>query len=94
MKTPFLSLLLAGVLVMAATSSRAEEQAVPPSWEDSQKMLEEGAQRMISTLELLLLAIPQYALPEVLPNGDILIRRKHPEKEPDAPPQSQDRDRT
>ena len=33
---------------------------------------------MLRAIELMIEMIPQYDLPEVLPNGDILIRRKNP----------------
>jgi hypothetical protein len=38
-------------------------------------MLEGGMKMMLQALDLMISAIPQYAAPEVLPNGDIIIRR-------------------
>ncbi len=40
---------------------------------------EEALQRMLSLLEVIVGSIPQYELPEVLENGDIIIRRVQPE---------------
>ena len=36
---------------------------------------------VLGALELILKTIPQYSAPEVLQNGDIIIRRVVPEKE-------------
>lgn len=76
--------LVVAVALLAALPARAAEPNSGPAWDKSQDMLEEGARRVMGALELLLQAIPQYAMPEILPNGDILIRRKHPDR--DAPP--------
>lgn len=38
---------------------------------------QEGARKLVEGLELLLQSVPQYDLPIVLENGDILIRRIH-----------------
>jgi hypothetical protein len=44
-------------------------------------MIEEGVNMVLGALELMLKAIPQYEAPEVLQNGDIIIRRVVPDKE-------------
>ncbi|HAM46883.1 MAG TPA: hypothetical protein DCO73_03995, partial [Alphaproteobacteria bacterium] len=44
--------------------------------------LRETAERVATALRLLLMAIPQYEAPEILDNGDILIRRSRPEPAP------------
>ena len=41
-------------------------------------MIEEGTKMIFDALDLVLKAIPQYEAPEILENGDILIRRKNP----------------
>ena len=41
-------------------------------------MIEEGAKMIFEALDLVLKAIPQYEAPEILENGDIIIRRKIP----------------
>jgi hypothetical protein len=89
---PVVFALAFALALSAPTVARAEEpETSPPSWDRSQEMLEEGAKRVIGALELLLQAIPQYEMPEVLPNGDIIIRRKHPEDEEPAPAPDQDK---
>lgn len=39
----------------------------------------EGLAKLLSALDLFIGSIPQYETPEILPNGDIIIRRIHPE---------------
>ncbi|MBP5858797.1 hypothetical protein KAJ83_17395 [Marivibrio halodurans] len=36
----------------------------------------EGLGKIVSALEMLIATIPTYEMPEVLPNGDIIIRRR------------------
>ncbi len=63
---------------------------------DPETLLEEGTKQILRAFELFLMTIPQYHAPEVLPNGDIILRRKNPpETAPDgnkdgAPPPSTD----
>lgn len=45
--------------------------------------VDETLERMLDTMRFILRAIPQYEMPEVLPNGDIIIRRVQPEPEPE-----------
>ncbi len=45
--------------------------------ERAEKALREGIEGVMQAMELLLGSIPQYEMPEVLENGDIIIRRKH-----------------
>ena len=40
-------------------------------------MIEEGTKMIFDALDLVLKAIPQYEAPEILENGDIIIRRKN-----------------
>lgn len=82
------TLVLILVLASAApTAARAQGQPPGPSRPPAE-VLDEAMQRVLAIFEMLLRAVPQYAAPEVLENGDILIRRKRPgegEGAPDAP---------
>jgi len=53
--------------------------------EQAEKALKEGVQTILRALETMFKSIPQYEMPEILKNGDIIIRRKKPkdEKTPD-----------
>ena len=93
---------------LALTSVLALAAPAPPAWaaEDDvpatvERLAREAAERIVEALNLLLLAIPQYEAPEIRPNGDIIIRRKHPKlpghkpdprKQPDRPVDSDQTD--
>lgn len=76
---------LAGACLALAPGARADGQAPgqPPA-QSPEQMAREGLEQMLQALRLLVDRIPQYELPEVLPNGDIIIRRKHPKPKPDS----------
>lgn len=50
----------------------------------AEEALKEGAEKIMRALELMMRAVPQYEVPEVLENGDIIIRRRNPDR-PSAP---------
>ena len=63
--------LLAGLLLNAPAS------ATDPSDEKSpDELAREGMERMLRALEKLIDTIPQYELPEINDEGDIIIRRR------------------
>ncbi len=69
------------VLTLAlATPSYAQERPSPGD------MAREGMERIVEALRLLIDQIPQYEAPEILDNGDIIIRRRRPEEEKPEPP--------
>ncbi len=63
----------------------AHEHAAPAdsALEKLQQIIIEGLRRMIDDL-------PLYEAPEILDNGDIIIRRKRPEEEQAKPPDDED----
>lgn len=73
----------AAILVFSlagASTARAED---PSTSDDVERLAGEGLAKILQALDLLMKTIPQYAAPEVLPNGDIIIRRLQPEDQPD-----------
>jgi hypothetical protein len=77
-------------LVLSPLAGAMAQQAQPggPSENSPSDLAREGLEQMLRALRLLVESIPQYELPEVLDNGDIIIRRKHggeapPAKEPE-----------
>lgn len=53
--------------------------------EEFEERAREGLETLMMALESFIEAIPQYELPEVLDNGDIIIRRVHPDDAPEEP---------
>jgi hypothetical protein len=72
---------LASALALALAGP-AFAQDTAPTTDDAQKMAVEGLSKLLDALGLFVKSVPQYAAPEVLPNGDIIIRRLNP---PPAP---------
>ena len=50
-----------------------------------EKKTDEALTKMMRELDLLIMTVPRYAAPEVLPNGDIIIRRLDPHENEDEP---------
>lgn len=69
-------------LAVAAGPVRAASDEAPAD------TIERGAQLVIDGLRAFFASIPQYEPPEVLPNGDIIIRRV----KPDAPKSEEKKD--
>jgi hypothetical protein len=79
--------LLALALTFAAAPALADE-AKPQA--EVERLVREAARKLVLALSAMLQSIPQYEMPEVLPNGDIIIRRKlPPAPEPDEGPRRQ-----
>jgi len=80
------ALLLGLGLVLTPPAAQAQENAPGTAPQNSPgEMAREGLEQMLRALRLLVERIPQYELPEVLDNGDIIIRRKHPEPKSEEP---------
>ena len=71
---------LAVVLLLAgsATFAVAPALATESDRKRAEEMAKEGIQSLLQAMELLLQTIPQYEMPVIDENGDIIIRRKHP----------------
>lgn len=76
--------LIAGMTISARAETEAPNQPGNPF-----PQLEETAKRFFTMLEYLVMTIPQYEAPEILENGDVIIRRKHPKNEAPSPPSPQ-----
>ena len=50
----------------------------------AQELFRQGLDKMVGSVETLLRAVPQYELPRINENGDIIIRRKHPDDRGDG----------
>jgi hypothetical protein len=75
------SLALAAALAVGLVGP-ALAQDTTPTTDDAQKMAVEGLSKLLDALDLFVKSVPQYAAPEVLPNGDIILRRLNPAPAP------------
>ena len=71
----------AGVLALGLAGP-ALAQDTAPKTDDAQKLAVEGLSKLLDALGAFVKSVPQYAAPEVLPNGDIIIRRLNPAPAP------------
>ncbi|MGE5768570.1 MAG: hypothetical protein ACM35H_15375 [Bacteroidota bacterium] len=88
---------LAGLVGLCLAAVPLAAGAAEPEGPDApqrapEDLAREGLESMLRALRLLVDSIPQYELPEVLENGDIIIRRKRDGDEP--PPEDPDFDET
>ncbi len=81
-------------LMVAAAPAGAQERKPPPDpREKAEEAFRDGARIIMRALQLFLESVPQYEAPEVLDNGDIIIRRKRrdPRPEQQKPPDRGDK---
>lgn len=64
------------------------------SLEGAQQEAVEGIAKLLQALQMFVKSVPQFSAPEVLPNGDIILRRLHPDKAPVPTSPEDDRDST
>ena len=52
---------------------------------EAERLADEALTKVMRALDLLIMTVPRYAAPEVLPNGDIIIRRLDPQEDEEEP---------
>lgn len=95
------ALAIAVLLLGPAAPAFAQEEP-KSSTERAEELAREGAQRLMSALETLLQVIPQYGMPRIEENGDIVIPRldkpeaedepERDQEDPESTPESGDED--
>ena len=77
-------LMVLGVFIIplfpAVSADLLRIQTSPSQREAPEKMIEDGMKMILGAIQLILKSIPEYKAPEVLENGDIIIRRVQPNK--------------
>ena len=69
-------------LLLAAPPTAFAVDDPPATDKSPEALLDEATETILRAFKLLLGSIPQYEAPEVLDNGDIIIRRKRPSQKP------------
>jgi hypothetical protein len=80
-----LLLLLFSLSISMAPLAAANAESLQDNTAEAERLASEAIAKMMKALNLLIMTVPRYAAPEVLPNGDIIIRRLDPEEESDEP---------
>ena len=75
---------------LGAPAALAQESTL----DDVQKEATEGIAKLLEALGMFVKSVPQFSAPEVLPNGDIILRRIHPDQSPAPNPPKSDDDAT
>ncbi|GLQ05734.1 hypothetical protein [Sneathiella chinensis] len=75
-------IIVAGIVALMAVSTPVHAQSEDKG---ADELAVEGLTKLMDALKLFVDAIPQYAAPEILENGDIIIRRKNKEMEEKEP---------
>jgi hypothetical protein len=63
----------------AGTAMVAERPANPESAQVPSELAREGLAKLLQAVNKLIEAVPQFEMPEMNENGDIILRRKRPE---------------
>lgn len=77
---PLFALILLSIPLAPAGADSLEDNA-----REAERLADEALTKMMRALDLLIMTVPRYAAPEVLPNGDIIIRRLGPLEDEDEP---------
>jgi hypothetical protein len=75
-----------GIAACGAAPALAQDSTL----EGAQQEAVEGIAKLLQALQLFVKSVPQFSAPEVLPNGDIILRRIHPENAPAPTPRQSD----
>ena len=86
-KCLFAAALLLGLAIGGPPAAVAADE--PPA-DRPEELAREGMERMLKALELMIEMIPQYEMPEVTEEGDIIIRRKRRKSEPPPDPETEE----
>ena len=83
MRRHLLPLFAVALLAVPAGAVRAD--SLQDNTAEAERLAGEALTKMMKALDLLISTVPRYAAPEVLPNGDIIIRRLDPLEQDDEP---------
>ena len=72
--------------ILAAPVAGASAESLQDNTAEAERLANEALAKMMKALDLLIMTVPRYAAPEILPNGDIIIRRLDPQQEEDEEP--------
>tara|TARA_B100000212_G_C27237126_1_gene474190 strand:+ start:542 stop:805 length:264 start_codon:yes stop_codon:yes gene_type:complete len=79
------------LVVLSLTTHPTGVDAQTPK-ENAQELAHEGIKNLMQALQLMIDHIPQYELPVLNENGDIIIKRKYPHEMPDKKKRSVEND--
>src|SRR4029453_12707182 len=81
---------LFALCLLAAPIGGASADSLQDNATEAERLANEALTKMMRALDLLITTVPRYAAPEILPNGDIIIRRLDPQEDSDEPIETKD----
>jgi hypothetical protein len=78
MRRTIIATLVATLAVTALASGASAQSQSEKQWQRAEDTIREGAEKIVRGLEQMIRSLPQYDMPEMQPNGDIVIRRRPP----------------
>ena len=76
---------LFALALLSAPLTAASAESLEDNTKEAERLADEALTKVMRALDLLIMTVPRYAAPEVLPNGDIIIRRLDPLEDEDEP---------
>lgn len=83
MRTRLWTLLSAALIALPLGTAQAD--SLQENKAEAERLATEALTKIMRALNLMIDTVPQYAAPEILPNGDIIIRRLNPDETDDEP---------
>ena len=71
--------------ILTAPMAVAGADSLQDNTAEAERLAGVALTKMMKALDLLIMTVPRYAPPEILPNGDIIIRRLDPLEEDEEP---------
>ncbi len=78
MRAAIVALAIAALVMIAPAAGWTQEPRRDDPKAQAEELLREATDKLLLALELMLQVIPQYEMPEITEDGDIIIRRKRP----------------
>jgi hypothetical protein len=81
---------LFALCLLALPLATASAESPQGGTAEAERLANEAIAKMMKALDMLIMTVPRYAAPEILPNGDIIIRRLDPQDEDKEPIETKD----
>src|SRR5262249_25746923 len=72
-------------LSVLAAPLAAHADSLQDNTAEAERLANDAIDKIMKALNLMIMTVPRYAAPEVLPNGDIIIRRLDPKEDSNQP---------
>ena len=87
MRVHLLPLLALSILTAPLT---ANADSLQDNTAEAERLANDAVDKIMKALNLMMMSVPRYSAPEVLPNGDIIIRRLDPQEDGNKPVETKD----